>query len=299
MGSETLGVIGLGKMGGALARALAAVAPHESIWVFDIDPGKRSAFSSVPGLSAANSSVEVPERSNILLLAVRPRDMEAVLQEVAPAIRPSHHLVISIAAGVSAEQIETQLPRETRVVRVMPNIACRVGGMAAGFALGRHATQEDARRTRQVLEVMGVAELVGEDLIDAVTGLSGSGPAFVSVAIEALADGGVRMGLLRETAVRLAAQTVLGTARMVLELQQHPAQLKDEVASPGGTTIAGLHALEESGFRAALINAVVAATRRSAQMRADASLSVPPARESGPLAGEHPGVGRGGESREF
>jgi pyrroline-5-carboxylate reductase len=286
-------------MGGALARALGAASPHELIWVFDIDPDKQAAFSTAPGVSLADSSAEVVDRSDILLLAIGPRDMEAALQEIAPAIRPSHHLVVSIAAGVTTKQVEAQLPPAARVVRVMPNIACCVGAMAAGFALGKHATQEDAERTQQVLEVMGVAELVGEDLIDAVTGLSGSGPAFVSVAIEALADGGVRVGLSRETAVRLAAQTVLGTARMVLELQKHPAQVKDEVASPGGTTIAGLHALGESGFRAALINAVEAATNRGTQMRTNLGLCVGPGPESEPAVDEHSGVGRGGEGRKL
>ena len=166
----------------------------------------------------------------------------------------------------SLKQLADGLLANYRLVRVMPNTPCLVGESAAGFALGPGVRPEDAATVERLFSAVGKAFVLPESLLDAVTGLSGSGPAFVYVMIEALADGGVRMGLPRDVALTLAAQTVLGSARMVLEMKRHPMELKDAVASPGGTTIAGLHALERGGFRAALMDAVEAATRRSAEL---------------------------------
>ena len=191
--------------------------------------------------------------------------MTAVLTEVALVLRPSH-LVVSIAAGITLRQLQATLGTDCRLVRVMPNTPCLVGASAAGYAPAEAATAEDVVLVDRLLNSVGRAFRLPEHLLDAVTGLSGSGPAFVAVMIEALADGGVRVGLSREVALILAAQTVLGTAKMVLEAGLHPAQLKDMVASPGGTTIAGLHALERSGVRAALMDAVEAATRRATEL---------------------------------
>jgi pyrroline-5-carboxylate reductase len=176
------------------------------------------------------------------------------------------HLILSIAAGVTLAQMTQALGEGRRLVRVMPNTPCLVGASASGYAAGPGASADDVRLVDRPLNSVGKAFPLPEKLLDAVTGLSGSGPAYVFVLIEALADGGVRAGLPRDVALQLAAQTVFGAAKMLLETGLHPAALKDQVASPGGTTIAGLHALEQGGFRAALIDAVVAAANRSMEL---------------------------------
>jgi pyrroline-5-carboxylate reductase len=175
-------------------------------------------------------------------------------------------LVVSIAAGVSLARLAEGLAPGTRLVRVMPNTPCLVGASASAFSPGEHATEEDVSLVQGLLDTVGKAFRLPEHLLDAVTGLSASGPAFVYLVIEALSDGGVRAGLPRDVSTALAAQTVLGAARMVLETGQHPGALKDAVASPGGTTIAGLHELERAGVRGALMSAVEAASRRAAEL---------------------------------
>ena len=195
------------------------------------------------------------------MVAVKPAAVAGLLDEIAPGIRD--HLIVSLAAGVPIAKIEGRLPKGTRVVRVMPNIACQVGEMAAGFCRGTAATEADVAAVKRLLDAVGKSYVVAEDLLDAVTGLSGSGPAYIFTVIEALADGGVKMGLTREVALGLAAQTVLGAAKMALELGKHPAELRDAVTSPGGTTTEGLHALERGSIRQAFINAIEAATQKS------------------------------------
>ena len=187
-----------------------------------------------------------------------------LLEEVAPLVG-AKHLVVSIAAGVTLKSLAEQLG-DRRLVRVMPNTPCLVGASASGYSAGAAASKEDVALVGRLLNAVGKAFALPEHLLDAVTGLSGSGPAFVYTVIEAMTDGGVHVGLPRDVAIALAAQTVLGAARMVLETGQHPMVLKDAVASPGGTTIAGLHALERGGLRAALMNAVEAATKRSQEL---------------------------------
>ena len=177
-----------------------------------------------------------------------------------------NQLVASIAAGVALKTLCDTLGDETRIIRVMPNTPCLVGASAAAFSVGGTAGEEDSALVERMLSLVGIAFPVAEQLLDAVTGLSGSGPAFVYQIIEALSDGGVKVGLPRDIALKLSAQTVLGAAKMVLETGEHPAALKDAVASPGGTTIAGLHALEIGGLRGCLINAVEAATIRSREL---------------------------------
>lgn len=260
------GFIGAGKMAAALVQGMlrAAVAPVDSILASDpIEPAR--AGLSAAGVEVFATNLPVVERSDVLVLAVKPQSMPGVLAELRPVVQP-RHLVISIAAGVSIATLRAGLGDPRRLVRVMPNTPALLGEGASAYALGAGVEAADDALVRVFLEAVGRCVCVPEPLLDAVTGLSGSGPAFVYLMIEALSDGGVRMGLPREMATMLAAQTVLGAARMVLETGLHPGVLKDQVASPGGTTIAGLHALERHGVRGALINAVEAATRRSHEL---------------------------------
>jgi pyrroline-5-carboxylate reductase len=207
----------------------------------------------------------VLNRSEVVVLAVKPQQVAPVLAELQQHLR-SEHLIVSIAAGVTLHTLHAGLGAGCRLVRVMPNSPCLVGTGASAFVCGPHATPADAELVSALLSTVGIAVPVPESQMDAVTGLSGSGPAYVFQMIEALSDGGVRVGLPRDVSTKLAAQTVLGAARMVLETGEHPAALKDAVASPGGTTIAGLHAMERAGVRAGLMDAVQEATVRSIEL---------------------------------
>ena len=262
-----IGFIGSGRMATALARGLlsSGFTKSEHIMAGDRLPVAMEQFVAETGAHAAASNADVLTGSEIVVLAVKPQHMAGVLDEVQELVQPKH-LMISIAAGVPLKELTGVLGENRRVVRVMPNTPCLVGAAASGFALGGAATEEDGQLVEQMLSTVGVAVAVPEKLLDAVTGLSGSGPAYVYQIIEALSDGGVHVGLPRDVATRLAAQTVLGAARMVLETGTHPAILKDDVASPGGTTIAGLHALENGGLRGCLMNAVQAATLRAQEL---------------------------------
>jgi pyrroline-5-carboxylate reductase len=255
-----------------MARALAAgfvraglVAPA-GVVAADPSPEARKGFAeAVPGARLVGSNAEVVRDADLVVLAVKPQQIQAALAEIHPAVS-QRHLVVSIAAGVRLATLAAGLPATVRLARVMPNTPCLVGQSASGYAMGPATTAADAETIQRLLEAVGVAYRVDEKLLDAVTGLAGSGPAFVFVTIEALSDGGVRMGLPRDVAMALAAQTVKGAAELVLTTGEHPAVLKDKVASPGGTTIAGLAALEQGGVRSGLIAAVEAATRRSVEL---------------------------------
>jgi pyrroline-5-carboxylate reductase len=261
------GFIGSGKMATALVQGMlrAGLAPPGAIRASDPHEPARHALGEAAGVATTASNLDVVLGCDVLVLAVKPQNLTAVLTELQPAMTPAH-LVISIAAGVPLATIGSFLGPDCRLVRVMPNAPALIGAGASAYCLGPNATSDDEQVVRTFLESVGLAVRVGEPLLDAVTGLSGSGPAFVYVMIEALSDGGVRMGLPRDVATLLAAQTVLGAARSVLETGLHPGVLRDQVASPGGTTIAGLHALERGGLRAALIDAVEAAARRSEEL---------------------------------
>jgi pyrroline-5-carboxylate reductase len=262
-----IGFLGAGRMATALAHGWvqAGLTGADRVVASDPLPQARAAFSGSLRLLTTAANLEVVAASDLLLLAVKPQTMKALLAEIKPAVTP-RHLIVSIAAGITLRQIADGLGADRRLIRVMPNTPCLVGASASGYAAGPAATADDVALVGRLLNAVGRAFPLPETLLDAVTGLSGSGPAFVYVMIEALSDGGVRVGLPREVATALAAQTVLGAAKMVLETQTHPAVLKDAVASPGGTTIAGLHALERGGVRAALIDAVEAATKRSVEL---------------------------------
>ncbi len=268
------GFIGSGKMATALVQGMirAGTASPGSIVASDPYPGAREALASSSGIRATDSNAEVARESDAIVLAVKPQSMPAVMAELAGHLE-SRHLVISVAAGVSLGTMAHALGGQHRLIRVMPNTPALVGEGAAAYCLGARATPEDEEVVRSCLAAVGRAVAVPETMLDAVTGLSGSGPAFVYAIIEALSDGGVRVGLPRDVATQLAAQTVLGAAKMVLETGLHPGALKDQVTSPGGTTIAGLHALERGALRGTLMDAVEAATKRSAELAAQAARS--------------------------
>ncbi len=263
----SIGFLGAGKMATALARGFlhAGLAAPASLTASDPYEAARSAFAKETGAKATVSNADVIRSARIVVLAVKPDQVNDVLAEARPLFT-AEHLLISIAAGVPIARLEAALPAGTRVVRVMPNTPAFVGASASAYALGTSSKPEDGSLTQQLFSSVGLALLVKESLLDAVTGLSGSGPAYVFLIIEALSDGGVAMGLPRDVATRLAAQTLLGSAKLLLETGQHPGALKDMVTSPGGTTIEGLHELEKAGVRGALINAVRAATEKSKQL---------------------------------
>jgi len=262
-----IALLGGGAMAEALIRGIlrAGLASSSSVGVSDILPARREHLAQTLGIPVFASNREAVSFGEILVLAVKPGVIPAVLEEIGELIT-SEKLIISIAAGVPTRKIESSLAGPAPVIRVMPNTPALVGQGAAALCRGTHATAEHLAAAKRIFDAVGLAVEVPEPLMDAVTGLSGSGPAYVFVMIEALADGGVRAGLPRGTALQLAAQTVLGSARMVLETGKHPGELKDMVTSPGGTTIAGLSVLESAGLRGTLIEAVSAAAERSKEL---------------------------------
>jgi pyrroline-5-carboxylate reductase len=266
---QRIGMIGAGQMATALGKGFVQAGLVEASGLLAADPmvEARDRFAGATGAATGDDNLAVVEAADIVFLAVKPQQMAAVAAELAGKIT-AEKLVVSIAAGVRLETLAKVLGSDVRLVRVMPNTPCLVGQGACGFCLGEQATDDDAQLVEQLLGAVGIAYQVDEKLIDAVTGLSGSGPAFVYTVIEALSDGGVRMGLPRNVATALAAQTVAGAAEMVLSTGEHTGVLRDRVTSPGGTTIAGIQALESAGLRAALIAAVEAATRRSVELGA-------------------------------
>ena len=259
--------LGTGNMAEALLKGLlreGTVDPDEIVCA-EPRPGRREEIADRYGVEVTADNRAAAALADLIVLSVKPQVVDALLAEIASAVS-ERALVVSIAAGVPISALARRLPAGTRIVRTMPNTPALVGAGATALARGPHTSEADLTVVRALFEAVGTAVVVDEPLLDAVTGLSGSGPAFVFMAIEALADGGVKAGLPRPAALALAAQTVLGAARLVLETGQHPAELKDQVTSPGGTTIAGVHALEARGFRAALIEAVDASARRSREL---------------------------------
>lgn len=261
-----LGFLGSGKMASALARGVvqSGAFSGDKIIVSDVHKSAATKLAKAVGGHVAASNRELAESCDALLLCVKPADsLNALRGACVPA---AGKLIISIVAGLPLHRLEEVTVGAERVVRVMPNTPALIGHGAAAYALGRSATEDDAVLTEKIFGAVGIIVRVKEELLDVVTGLSGSGPAFVYTVIEALADGGVLMGLPRELALKLATQTVFGAAAMVRDTQEHPAVLRDHVTSPGGTTIAGIEALEQHGLRAALMSAVRAATDRSFEL---------------------------------
>jgi pyrroline-5-carboxylate reductase len=263
----TIGFLGAGKMAAALAKGFisAGLVKPGQILAGDPAAAARAAFAKETGATTTASNADVARFAGLLVIAVKPGSVNELLAEIRAQIT-ARHLVLSIAAGVTLAQLEANLGRGARVIRVMPNTPALVGASASAFARGKAALPADAALALRLLASVGLAFELKEALLDAVTGLSGSGPAYVYVIIEALSDGGVAAGLPRDVAAKLAAQTVLGGAKMVLQTGLHPGALKDMVASPGGTTIEGLHELEKGKIRGVLMSAVRAATEKSRKL---------------------------------
>ncbi|HSN15527.1 MAG TPA: pyrroline-5-carboxylate reductase [Anaeromyxobacteraceae bacterium] len=264
---KKIAFLGSGNMAEALVKGLlgSGTAAEDEIVCAEPREERREDLRRRYGVEVTADNVSAVERASIVVLSVKPQTMDALLEEIATAI-DHQKLVISIAAGVPIATIAGKLGAGVRIVRTMPNTPALVAAGATALARGAHATDQDLAQALSLFEAVGTAVVVDEPLLDAVTGLSGSGPAFVFLAIEALADGGVKVGLTRQVAMALAAQTVMGAAKLVIETGEHPGRLKDMVTSPGGTAIAGVHALETGGLRSALIGAVEAATRRSKEL---------------------------------
>jgi pyrroline-5-carboxylate reductase len=264
--TKKIAFVGAGQMTEAIIGGLVAgnVCHSERVWATDPVPARCDRLKSQFAVLVGSDNRQAVAWADAVVLAVKPQVIAQVLEEIGGDL--SRVLVISIAAGVTIQTIMNQAPGTTRVIRAMPNIPALVREGVTALAWSGPLAEEDKEVAGTLFQAVGRVIPVEERLMDAVTGLSGSGPAFVFQAIEALADGGVKMGLPRHTAQILAAQTVFGAAKMVLESGDHPAKLKDRVASPGGTTIAGLHRLEEGRFRATLMGAVEAATKRSQEL---------------------------------
>ncbi len=264
--TQQIGFLGAGNMGEALIKGIlkADLCLPDQLRAADPSADRRMLMEQTYGVRTMTDNRDLVRASDVILLAVKPQVMPAVLEEIRPEAKPSK-LFISIAAGIPLRTIAKGLGSD-RVIRVMPNTPALVLEGASALAGATGATQADLDLALQIFSAVGRALVLEEQHLDAVTGLSGSGPAYIFLILEALADAGVKMGLPRHVAITLAAQTVLGSARMVLETGKHPGQLKDQVASPAGTTIAGLHRLEEGKLRATLMNAVEAATLRSREL---------------------------------
>jgi pyrroline-5-carboxylate reductase len=264
---KTVGFVGVGNMGEALIKGLltAGLVPPDSILAADVREERLGQLERQYGIRRCPDGRELAARADVVVLAVKPQVVTAVLRAAAPALT-ARTLLVSIAAGVPTARLRAEVPTAVRLVRVMPNTAALVLEAATAIARAEGLRAGDLETVQEIFGAVGKVVVLDEELMDAVTALSGSGPAYIALVVEALADGGVTMGLDRGTAMTLAVQTVLGTARLLLDTGLQPGQLKDMVASPGGTTMAGVAALEAAGLRGALIGAIERATRRSQEL---------------------------------
>lgn len=264
---KKIGFLGAGNMGEALIRGLlkTGIVPPDSIAASDVRRDRLAELGKLYGIGVLTDNSTLVKQVDVVIIAVKPQVVPPVLQEVAPHVTPKT-LFISLAAGVPTSTLRSLLPKGVRLIRTMPNTPALALEGATAIARADGLQPGDLETAQQIFEAVGKVVVLDESLLDAVTGLSGSGPAYIALVIEALADGGVKMGLDRATAMTLATQTVLGSAKLLMETGLHPAQLKDMVASPGGTTISGITALEASGVRHAFIQAVERATLRSREL---------------------------------
>jgi len=264
---KTIAFLGAGNMAEALVKGLlrAGVAAPQEILCTDRRPERGPELEKAYGVRFSQDNVAAAREASIVVLSVKPQVMNKLLDEIGPVL-DAGKLVISIAAGVPIAAIERKVGHGVRIVRTMPNTPALVGAGATALSPGEHATAADLAQAKALFDAVGKAVVVDETLLDAVTGLSGSGPAYIFLIIEALSDAGVKVGLARAVSQELAAQTVLGSAKLLIETGEHPGRLKDQVTSPGGTAIAGLHTLEAGGLRTTLMNAVETATRRSHEL---------------------------------
>ena len=264
---KKVGFVGAGNMGEALIKGLveSSLVPADAIVIADSRAARAQQIAQQYGVRAAADNTVLVRGADVIILAVKPQIMAPVLREIMPALT-NRPLLVSIAAGVSTATIQSVLGKYPRLIRVMPNTPALVLEGATAIARSGEVDTDDLETAQEIFAAVGRVVVLEEELMDAVTGLSGSGPAYVAIVIESLADGGVKMGLDRVTAMTLATQTVLGAARLIAETGVHPGALKDMVSSPGGTTIAGIAALEEGGIRTTFIRAVERATLRSREL---------------------------------
>ncbi len=264
---QKIGFVGAGNMGEAMIKGLLAanLVPPEAVYATDVRPERLKEIDRQYGVRIAADNPELVRHVDVVIMAVKPQIIEPVLKEIAHALT-RQKLLISIAAGVTTAKLRTVLGKDARLIRVMPNAPALVLAGVTAIAKAEGLEPGDLDTAREIFSAVGRVVVLEEGLLDAVTGLSGSGPAYVALVIESLADGGVKMGLDRITAMTLATQTVLGAAKLLLETGLHPGALKDMVSSPGGTSIAGIAALEEGGIRTTFITAVERATQRSREL---------------------------------
>lgn len=266
--NKRIGFIGAGNMATALIKGILKANLFKSDFVSasDVDIEKLDSLKNEYGINIIfKDNEKLVAESDIVILAVKPQIFDKILKEISSKLDKSK-LVISIAAGISTEYIENVVEKELKIIRAMPNTPALILEGATAIAPGSHADEDDVRIGYKIFDAVGKVVVVDESQMDAVTGLSGSGPAYIFMIIEALSDAGVKMGLSRSVAMKLAAQTVMGAAKLQIETDMHPGRLKDMVTSPGGTAIAGIHTLEQGGLRTTLINAVESATMRSIEL---------------------------------
>lgn len=264
---KKIGFVGCGNMGTALVRGLisSGTSSADRIICSDVKEAKLAALSEQYGVETTKDNCRVATEADIVIYAIKPQILAHILRETASCL-DMNKVVVSIAAGVPIPAIQSCLQNDLRLIRVMPNVGSAVMESATGITAGEHVLNGDLELVRDIFESVGKTVIVEECLLDAVTGLSGSGPAYIFMIVDALADAGVKVGLSREDALYLSIQTLLGSAKLLMETREHPGKLKDSVTSPGGTAIAGLHTLEEGGLRTTLINAVEAATKRAREL---------------------------------
>lgn len=265
---KKIGFIGSGNMASVLIKGIskAGLVEEKSVFASDIDPEKLESLKSEYGINTVfKDNKKVVEDSDIIVLAVKPQIMSRILSEIDEKL-DSSKLVISIAAGISTEYIDSLTSNDLKIIRAMPNTPALIMEGATAICPGENVSEDDLKLAREIFSAVGVVVVVDETQMDAVTGLSGSGPAYIFMMIEALSDAGVKMGLSRNVSMKLAAQTVMGAAKLQIETGMHPGRLKDMVTSPGGTAIAGIHTLEQGALRTTLINAVENATLRSKEL---------------------------------